>query len=206
MEELINNFKELVKNNKLSHAYLFFGAGEEKSVFGHSLANFLEKEKFEEPEEFLSELLIISPNEKGSIGIDDVKSLKYFLWQEPSLSLKRTAIIKDSQTLTAEAQNAVLKIVEEPPKSGLIIFLANAVDDLLPTLNSRVQKIYFSETSKKAGSEKAEDETDEFFRKSIAVLMKDPVKNSGRLKDMLRRLVLIKRFNLNKKLQLRSLE
>lgn len=211
-DDLENNFKELIKNGRLSHSYLFFGVGEEKSVFSRSLANFLEKGKFEEPKEFLSELLIISPNEKGSIGIDKIKNIMYYLWQKPVASLRRVVIIENAQTLTAEAQNAALKIVEEPPERGFIIFLANSVEDLLPTLNSRLQKIYFSEirvnTGKKAHKygHVSEDETDDFFRKLIANLMKDPIKNSARLKEVLRRLVLVKQLNLNKRLQLKSLE
>lgn len=206
MEELINNFRELIENDKLSHSYLFFGAGKEASIFGRSFANFLEKEKFEEPKEFLSELLIIAPDEKGTIGIDKIKNIMYYLWQKPIVSLRRVVIVQNAQTLTIEAQNAALKIVEEPPERGLIIFLANSAEDLLPTLNSRLQKIYFPETSKKSEAGEMEDETDEFFRKAIANLMKDPVKNSARLKEILRRLVLVKQLNLNKRLQLRSLE
>jgi len=206
MEELVNNFRKLIENDKLSHSYLFFGAGKEKSIFSWSLANFLEKEKFEKPKEFLSELLIISPNEKGSIGIDKIRNIVYYLWQEPTASSKRVVIIEDAEALTIEAQNAALKVVEEPPRKSLIIFLTKTAEDLLPTLNSRLQKIFFPETSKKFGTEKIEDETDEFFRKSIANLMKDPIKNSAKLIEILRKLVLIKQFNTNKRLQIRSLE
>jgi len=202
----MNNFRELIENDKLSHSYLFFGAGEEKFIFSQTLANFLEKGKFAEPKEILTEFLAISPDEKGTIGIEEIRNLKYFLWQEPIASLKRVVIIENAQALTPEAQNAALKIVEEPPKRGLIIFLTKTAEDLIPTLNSRLQKIYFPETSKKSTVDELEDETDEFFRKSIERLMKDPVKNSARLKEILKRLVLVKQLNLNKKLQLRSLE
>lgn len=206
MEELINNFRELIENDKLSHSYLFFGAGEEKFIFSQALANFLEKGEFSEPKGILTEFLAVSPDEKGTIGIEQIRNLKYFLWQKPTASFKRMVIIESAQALTAEAQNAALKIVEEPPERSLIIFLAKTAEDLLPTLNSRLQKIYFSETSKKSGARGLEDETDEFFRKSIVSLMKDPIRNSTRLKEILRRLVLVKQLNLNKKLQLRSLE
>lgn len=225
MEELINNFKELIKNDKLSHSYLFFGAGEEKFIFSQALANFLERREFVEPKEILTEFLAVSPDEKGTIGIEEIRNLKYFLWQKPITSLRRIVIIKNAQALTVEAQNAALKIVEEPPERGLIIFLAKTAEDLLPTLNSRLQKIFFpakaqiiTEQTQKSAKKRQRDsasslrvsafstEEDEFFGKSISNLMKDPVKNSAELKKILRRLVLIKQFNLNKKLQLRSLE
>jgi len=205
--DLIKNFKELVNNGKLSSAYLFFGAGSENFAFSRALANFLEKGVFEEPKEVLSEFLVISASpDKGSIGIDKIKDLKYYIWQKPVASAMRIAVVENAQILTIEAQNAALKIVEEPPQQGLIIFLAKTAEDLIPTLNSRLQKIYFPETSKKPAVGAVADETDEFFRKSIEVLMKDPVKNSAKLKQILRRLVLVKQFNPNKRLQLRSLE
>jgi len=205
-DDLANNFKELIEGDKLSNSYLFFGAGEEKFIFSQALANFLEKGKFIEPKGILTEFLAVSPDEKGTIGIEEIRNLKYFLWQKPTASFKRMVIIESAQAFTVEAQNAALKIVEEPPEHSLIIFLAKTAEDLLPTLNSRLQKIYFPETSKKSGVGELKDETDEFFRKSIVSLMKDPVRNSARLKEILRRLVLVKQLNLNKKLQLRSLE
>src|SRR4030042_2896211 len=124
MEELINNFRKLIENDKLSHSYLFFGGGEEKFIFSKALANFLEKGEFSEPKEILTELLAVSPSEKGTIGIEEIRNLKYFLWQKQTASLKRIAIVESAQALTIEAQNAALKIVEEPPERGLIIFLA----------------------------------------------------------------------------------
>jgi len=213
MRELENNFKELAKSESLSQSYLFFGESEGKFVFAQSLANFLETGDFVEPENFLNEILTVVADEKGSIGIDEIKNLKYFLWQKPAVSPKRVVIVRDAQALTADAQNAALKILEEPPEHGLIIFISKTVDDLLPTLCSRLQKIYFPGTvglemkkTKRAKTEIAENETDEFFRDSIAFLMKDSIKNSAKLKEILQRMVLVKRFNTNKKLQLRSLE
>jgi len=243
-ENLVKDFKRLIANGKLSHAYLFFGGDnairQNKFIFAQSLANFLENKNFEEPTEFLKDTLIISiknflkQEKKASIGIDEIRFLKYFLWQKPINSLRRIAIIQEAENLTTEAQNAALKIVEEPPESALIIFIANSGDGLLPTLNSRLQKIYFpsAETDKSlavAGAEdkrglkkliKADkrvnsreflekiienDEIDEFFEDLIGELKKDLIKNSRPLKTALNRLVLIKQFNLNKRLQLRAL-
>lgn len=230
-ENLIDDFKRLVENNRLSHAYLFFGGDErnrqEKFVFAQSLANFLENGIFEEPVQLLRETLIIllddsvQPEKKRTIGIDEIRFLKYFLWQKPTNSIRRVTIIKEAEILTPEAQHAALKIVEEPPESALIIFIANSEDSLFPTLNSRLQKIYFPQTRIIHGSKDqrvlrgsladqrdsafSDSEIDQLFENLINNFRKEPIKNSQQLKEILKRLTLIKQFNTNKRLQLRAL-
>ncbi len=233
-QELINDFKELVLQNQLSHAYLFFGGDErsceDKFDFANSLANFLENGIFGEPVKLLTETLIVLPNDeipakKGSIGIDEIRFLKYFLWQRPVNSSRRITIVKDAGALTLEAQHAALKIVEEPPESALIIFIANSEDSLLPTLKSRLQRIYFPVSSvmekgeKRTDKEKevarlvnqlqesplSDEEVDRLFENLIDNFGKEPIKNSRRLKQTLKYLTLMKRFNVNKRLQLKAL-
>lgn len=224
-KKLEDVFKKLADADKLSHAYLFFGeANEKKFIFALSLANYLENKEFKPLERnILEECFIILPDGKGFpagrqgiIGIDEIKKIENFLYQKPVLSKKRTAIIKDADSLTPEAQNATLKIVEDSPEGSLLIFIAKDESSLLPPLASRLQKIYFSETAalKKAdasilkmGLEEIieKDKIDEYFESLIAELRKDPVKNIGKLKEALKRLTLIKRFNTNKKLQLKCL-
>jgi len=231
-ENLIKDFKGLIENRRLSHAYLFFGGDErnrqEKFVFAQSLANFLENGIFEEPVKLLRETLIIllndsvQPEKKRTIGIDEIRFLKYFLWQKPTNSIRRVTIIKEAEILTPEAQHAALKIVEEPPESALIIFIANSEDSLFPTLNSRLQKIYFPQTRNYAennaepggqytgnlreiDAKLSETEIDQLFENLINNFKKEPIKNSQQLKEILKCLTLIKQFNTNKRLQLRAL-
>lgn len=213
-ENFINTFKKLADSDKLSHAYLFSGENEEeKFIFAQSLANFLENGIFGTPAQLLKETLIILPDEKGTIGIDAVRSLKNFLRQKPTNSKSRIAIIKEAQNLTPEAQNAALKIVEEPPESALIIFLIKNAENLISTLNSRLQKIHFPETAMRkmrihtnaANNINNDINIDYFFENLIGDLRKDPLKNFQKLKEALRRLVSIKQFNTNKRLQMRTL-
>ncbi|HDH31365.1 MAG TPA: hypothetical protein ENH26_01165 [Candidatus Wolfebacteria bacterium] len=146
-EDLIEDFKKLANKERLSHAYLFFGEPQVgKFLFSQHLANFLENKLFELPISFLNETFFISPVD-GTIGIDAVRSLKRFLYQKPVISKWRIAIIRDAENLTNEAQNAVLKILEEPPVQSLIIFIADNYDNLSSTILSRFQKIYFSRVS-----------------------------------------------------------
>lgn len=142
-KDKIKIFKRLIKDESLSHGYLFFGeSGVGKTAFAKSLANAIEKGRFDMPEEALIESIVISPQE-GSIGIDEVRTLKKFLFQKPTSSKKRIAIVKQSERLTPQAQNAVLKIAEEPPQSGILILTIKSTDALLPTLVSRLQTVHF---------------------------------------------------------------
>lgn len=76
-------------------------------------------------------------NPQGSIGIDEVRTLKRHIFQKPVKLPNKIVIITDAQTLTIEAQNALLKILEEPPSSAIIILEARDKTDLLPTIVSR---------------------------------------------------------------------
>jgi len=139
-------FVKLIKENKLSHGYIFFGEPQVgKFTFAKNLANLIEAGKFAESEKPLQELTLVMPanQESQSIGIDEIRSLKNFLYQKPINSTLRIAIVDNAHLLTDHAQNAILKISEEPPEHGLIIMIVSNPEVLLETLRSRFQRIYF---------------------------------------------------------------
>ncbi len=132
---------KLQESNKLHGSYLFFG---ESMIGKFSFAERLAHELENNPS-VLSDALIITPTEERStIGIDEIREVKNFLSVIPVLSKYRTVIVRDAENMTREAQNAFLKITEEPPIHSLIILVAQSVDSLYPTLTSRLRKIYFS--------------------------------------------------------------
>lgn len=142
-EKIIEDLKDLHERGALTHGYIFYGpAMVGKKLAALSFANFLEKGEFGE-DGILSDLMLVQPGETGSIGIDAVREIKNFLWQKPNASVRRTLIIDDGELLTAEAQNALLKITEEPPASSLLILITSDVVSILPTIASRLPKIYF---------------------------------------------------------------
>jgi DNA polymerase III delta prime subunit len=159
-ENIVADLKRLAKSGNLSHGYIFFGpAMVGKRTVAQALAKFLEKQEFvpwAEGEALqdakvvdLASAKYLDPNVKNSIGIDAVREIKNFLSQKPNISARRTAIIDDCELLTAEAQNALLKITEEPPASALLILATSDIDVLLPTISSRLQKIYFGTVPQK---------------------------------------------------------
>ncbi|KKR78278.1 MAG: DNA-directed DNA polymerase [Candidatus Curtissbacteria bacterium GW2011_GWA1_40_9] len=82
----------------------------------------------------------ISPTE-GSISIDEIRNLKKQLYQKPIYQKQKIVVIKDADKLTTEAQNALLKVLEEPPSHAILILIAHSSKNLLPTINSRIVTI-----------------------------------------------------------------
>ncbi|MBU6500818.1 MAG: hypothetical protein KGJ89_01715 [Patescibacteria group bacterium] len=142
-EKIVEDLKKLASGGKLAHGYIFFGlAMTGKRTTAIQFANFLEAKNG--PDIVLQDCLLIGPDEKGTLGIDAVRSLKNFLWQKPNVSSKRTAILDGAENMTGEARNALLKIAEEPPPSTLLILITSDIESIGETVSSRLQKIYFS--------------------------------------------------------------
>lgn len=89
----------------------------------------------------------IEPQEgKKSIGYDDIKDIKHFVRVKDNLY--RVVLIPDAELLTIEAQNSLLKLLEEPPKKVIFILSSVNLHDLLPTVQSRLSKMqYIAPTS-----------------------------------------------------------
>src|SRR3990172_3201482 len=122
-ERAIKDLKKLADSSSLSHAYLFHGLSMVgKRLVAESLANYLENGVFVREEgAILLDAKTFSPGESGSLGIDTVRELQDFLSKRPVKSPRRTAIVDGAEKMTAEAQNALLRIAEEPPSSSLVI-------------------------------------------------------------------------------------
>ncbi len=80
----------------------------------------------------------------GTISIDAIRGLREFtkLRTTGLHPLRRGVLISDAQTMTTEAQNAVLKLLEEPPADTVLILTTTALSGLLPTVTSRLPKIH----------------------------------------------------------------
>lgn len=95
--------------------------------------------KFEKNPDFL---LITQVKDKKSIGIEEVRSVSNFLSIKPLTFDKKIVLIKKAETLTNDAQNSLLKILEEPPKYSQIFLEVESINTLLPTILSRCRLIY----------------------------------------------------------------
>lgn len=84
--------------------------------------------------------------EKAEISAEDARKLAKFMALTPAQSDFRVAIIDSADRLNPTAANAILKIVEEPPRAAVIILLSH-LGGILPTIRSRCQRIYFRDLS-----------------------------------------------------------
>jgi len=135
--ELKKIFENLIEKDRLTHGYILFGETvSAQSEFAKQIAYYLENKNWETTNKPLIDTMVIGG------GIDDVREAIKFLWQKPLKSSKKTLIVPNAQELTLQAQNAILKISEDPPNHALIILVVKNSEVLLPTLLSRFQKIY----------------------------------------------------------------
>src|SRR3990167_9227199 len=77
----------------------------------------------------------------SKLGIVDARKIKDHFSLKPYSAKGRTVVLEDATTLTVDAQNALLKTLEELPEEGIIILGADSDAKFLPTVLSRVQVI-----------------------------------------------------------------
>jgi len=84
---------------------------------------------------------------KTAITVDEVRKAGHFFSQTSGTGNWRIVIIDPADDLNRNAANAILKILEEPPRRALFIVLSHAPGKLLPTIRSRCQSLKLSPLS-----------------------------------------------------------
>jgi DNA polymerase-3 subunit delta' len=96
------------------------------------------------------DLRIIAPGrtdagaERRAVAIDQIRDLKHDARYPPYEGKWKIFVIEDTEQMRAEAANSLLKVLEEPPASIVIILVAESTEALLPTLVSRAQLVRFT--------------------------------------------------------------
>ena len=78
---------------------------------------------------------------KATIGVEELRDFRENMFLSASEAAYKFYVIEDADTMTSAAQNALLKVLEEPPKFVHIILLAESADKLLSTVKSRTQYV-----------------------------------------------------------------
>ena len=135
-EALINNFKQRCLKNTLSHAHLIAGEdGVGKGKLANILAKFILNGDLDR--EYVD--IINYSSEKSSFGVDDVRDIIEEVYKKPFEKDKKVIIIHEGNKLTIQAQNALLKTIEEPTKGVYIIILCESLELILDTIKSRCE-------------------------------------------------------------------
>ena len=129
-----------IKSNMISHAYMFEGpSGVGKNTMARELAaTLLDMENLFNSPDYIE----ITPD-GNSIKIAQIRKLQSDILVKPYKSYK-IYVIDEAQKMTVEAQNALLKTLEEPPKYAIIILITNNKESLLDTIKSRCEIIKFT--------------------------------------------------------------
>lgn len=99
------------------------------------------------------DLLTLGRDEAGlgdPLKVEQVRDLKHFFQTTPYQSDYKVAIIRDAHRLTVQAQNALLKILEEPPSYAYLLLTSHEPQSLLTTVRSRLQTYSFAPLSNQA--------------------------------------------------------
>ena len=133
---LIENFKSRCSNGNLSHAQLISGEdGIGKSILAEILGKLILNGDVNR--EYV-DIINYKPI-KTSFGVDDVRDIIDEVNKKPFEGDKKVIIIHQGNKLTIQAQNALLKTIEEPPTEVYIIILCESLELILDTIKSRCE-------------------------------------------------------------------
>ncbi len=93
------------------------------------------------------DVLEIKP-QNSVIRIEQMREVKQIAAMKPMTGKKKIFIVNPIESLTVEAANSVLKVLEEPPEFSHIILLTENPYQVLPTIKSRCQKLTFTPVSR----------------------------------------------------------
>ena len=151
------------EQKRLAHSYLFVDSDENRALntayWLACLFNCTGKNKpdgtCQNCRQILSgnhpDVLLVGPEGKQTLGIDQVRPLKEELAKSPVESSRRFFFINEAQKLTLSAANGLLNLLEEPIAPVVTILITNNSDQILPTIRSRTQIINFDNGEKPDG-------------------------------------------------------
>ncbi|SET23592.1 DNA polymerase III, delta prime subunit [Natronincola peptidivorans] len=151
-ERLIENLKKALNRQQISHAYLLEGEkglGKRKVAYEIAKGICCRGEEKRPCNECTSCKKLQHGNhpevkwlqEETSIKIESIRQIQKNLQMKPYEGSKKVYIICDAEKMTIQAQNALLKTLEEPPEYATILLLTTNAVGLLPTITSRCQRL-----------------------------------------------------------------
>ena len=150
-ERIKEHLMKAIESNHVSHAYILTGeAGMGRKSLENAFAMTLLCEKgFSEPcmqchacKQVMSgnhpDIVYVSHEKPGSIGVDDIRDqIHDTIMIRPYSSYYKIYIVDEAEKMTVQAQNALLKTIEEPPSYAVIMLLTTNQEAFLPTILSR---------------------------------------------------------------------
>lgn len=149
-EHIVEHMKNALQQGKVSHAYIIQGERSSgKEFIAKIFASALQCEGETKPcgkcvscMQALSgnhpDIIYVSHEKPNAISVEDIRlQINNDIGIKPYSSDFKIYIMNECEKMTVQAQNALLKTLEEPPAYGVIILLTTSVEALLPTILSR---------------------------------------------------------------------
>ena len=152
-ETVVELLSNSLKNDRLSHAYLFVGPAQVgKMTLAINLAQALNCEKDDKPcgtctscQRIMNlqhaDVQVLDLAGKTEISIDQIRDLERYAFLKPFEGRSRVFIIDNADLMSSEAANCLLKTLEEPPPFVHMILLSTNEKAMLSTILSRCQKL-----------------------------------------------------------------
>ncbi|MCR5467800.1 MAG: DNA polymerase III subunit delta [Lachnospiraceae bacterium] len=154
-EQIIEYFKGAIEADKVSHAYILNGEDfSGKMMLAESFAMALQCEKHgSEPcmecqsckqtiHRNQPDIKYVTHEKPNTLGVEDIrKQINDDIVMKPYSSRYKIYIIEDAEKMNEQAENALLKTIEEPPEYAIIMLLTNNADAFLPTILSRCVRL-----------------------------------------------------------------
>ena len=152
-DEIKKMLSKMIENGTTSHSYLLVGTqGIGKKMIAIQFAKkilCLEQEKDNSCKSCIEfegnnhpDYMCIQP-EGNSIKIEQIRFLQKKIQEKPIIANKKVYIIDDADMMTQEAQNCLLKTLEEPPEFATILLIGSQENLFLPTIRSRCMILKF---------------------------------------------------------------
>ena len=180
-KKVIETLRENAEKDRVGHAYLFCGAdGIGKYTVAKAFSRLIQctapvggepcglceacllNKSGTNPDRKVIEV----PAGRASLGVESIRTLQEDVVTAPLYSRKKVYLIRNSEKMTVEAQNVILKILEEPPAYVVILLLCSNVSLMLDTVKSRVNRIDFARY------------TEQEIKSALALQLLDPGEDS----------------------------
>ena len=147
--QLKENLRASIGRGRISHCYLISGpVGSGKHTLAQLLAAAIQCREEQKPclscpacRKVLSrthpDVITVDDPEKKIVPVDLIRNARADMYVQPNEGVKKIYIFPRAQDMEAPGQNALLKILEEPPSYGVFILLTDNAEKLLPTVRSR---------------------------------------------------------------------
>lgn len=150
-DKVKDHLRKAIEYHKVSHAYILSGEeGMGRKTLARAFAMTLLCEKSDkEPcmqchacRQILSgnhpDVIWVTHEKPGSIGVDDIRTqINDTIYIKPYSSAYKIYMVDEAEKMTVQAQNALLKTIEEPPSYAVLILMTTNPEAFLPTILSR---------------------------------------------------------------------